>query len=73
VLALVFLVGTVVATCRGSVQTIKSSTVAGMCALDETVRARLGPVGDVKELAKVAADVKVKLKWENSLRLVNVT
>jgi len=44
-----------------------------MCALDETVRARLGPVGDVKELAKVAADVKVKLKWENSLKLVNVT
>jgi len=73
VLAIVFLVGTVVATHGSSVQIVKSSSIATLCVLDESAKSQLGPVGDLKELAANAGLVKVKLERQGSLKLVDVS
>lgn len=73
VLAVIFLVGTVVATHGSAVQIVKSSSIATLCVLDEPVKGRLGPVGDLKELAANAGLVEVKLERQGSLKLVEVS
>ncbi|KAK0702798.1 hypothetical protein B0H67DRAFT_614110 [Lasiosphaeris hirsuta] len=70
-LAILFLIGIMVTTNRDGVQVIKSSAIATLCVLEDGTKGRLGPVGDVKQLSTLAADVRVRLKYDGSLRLTD--
>ena len=72
VLVVVFLAGTAIATHRRRVQIIKNSTVATLFALHDGMKDGLGPARNVGELSSIAKGIRVRLKQDGSLRLVDV-
>ena len=70
VLTGVFIIGTIIATSSVGLQSVKGSSLATLCVLEDRVRSDLGPAGDLVGQSRLASGIVVNLQRGESLRLV---
>jgi len=61
-LTTLFLIFTIVETYRLRMQVIKNSSLATLCALDETARQEVGSIGDLDLLTRRTNEMEVRLE-----------
>ena len=61
-LTIIVLLFTIIATYRSRMEILKGNSLATMCALSQSVKAKLGGVGDMEGLTSKAKTMKVKLE-----------